>query len=135
MAIPPKLQPWIDARQRFRLSDAHIQMARELGMNPKKLGRLANHKQEPWKAPLPDFIEACYYKSFGKRRPDNVRSIERMVKEQNARKRAKKARKVEQLTREQQKVVAGIAAELAETIMSANTADAARGTPEQDLPF
>jgi hypothetical protein len=31
-------------------------MARELGMNPKKLGKLDNHDQEPWKLPLPEFI-------------------------------------------------------------------------------
>ena len=35
--IPPSLQPWIDARRRFHLSHEHVQMARELGMNPKKL--------------------------------------------------------------------------------------------------
>jgi hypothetical protein len=34
-----------DARRRFHLS--HVQMARELGMNPKKLGKLDNHDQEP----------------------------------------------------------------------------------------
>ena len=57
--IPDKLQIWIDARKRFHLSHAQIQMARELGMNPKKFGSLANHKQEPWKAPLPIFIQEC----------------------------------------------------------------------------
>ena len=31
MPIPSKLQPWFEARQRFRLGHAHIQMARELG--------------------------------------------------------------------------------------------------------
>jgi hypothetical protein len=35
--IPASLQPWIDARRRFRLSHDLVQMARELGMNPKKL--------------------------------------------------------------------------------------------------
>jgi hypothetical protein len=32
--IPEKYQAWIDVRKRYRLSDVHIQMARELGMNP-----------------------------------------------------------------------------------------------------
>jgi hypothetical protein len=32
--IPTKYLPWIEARKRFHLSDAHIQMARELGLNP-----------------------------------------------------------------------------------------------------
>ena len=66
----------IDARRRPHLSDAHVQMARELGLNPKKLGKLDNHRQEPWKAPLPDFIEGLYLKRFGQRRPDVVVSIE-----------------------------------------------------------
>ena len=42
--LSPKYQVWIDARKRFHLSHAHIQMAREIGLNPKKLGKLANHK-------------------------------------------------------------------------------------------
>ena len=54
--LPADLQQWVDARQRFRLSHKHIQMARELGLNPKKFGKLANHKQEPWKEPLSNFI-------------------------------------------------------------------------------
>lgn len=77
--LSPKDQRWVDARKRFRLSNAHIQMARELGMNPKKLGGLAKHGQEPWKAPLPVFIESLYFKRFGKRRPDRVRSTEQVV--------------------------------------------------------
>jgi hypothetical protein len=46
-------------------------MAKALGMNPAKLGKIANHKQEPWKAPLPDFIEACYRKRFEKTGTEN----------------------------------------------------------------
>ncbi|MCF6155217.1 MAG: hypothetical protein E3K36_08180 [Candidatus Brocadia sp.] len=68
--IPDRFQKWIEARKRFRLSHAHIQMARELGMEPGKFGKLANHKQEPWKAPLPIFIENLYFKRFGKKCPD-----------------------------------------------------------------
>jgi hypothetical protein len=73
-----KFQAWIDVRKRYHLSHAHIQMAKELGMNPKKFGKIANHKQEPWKAPLPDFIEAVYFKRFGKNQPDEVKSIEQL---------------------------------------------------------
>jgi hypothetical protein len=78
--IPPKLQAWIDARKRHRLSHAHVQMARELGMNPKKLGGLDNHRQQPWKAPLPDFIEHLYVKRFGRERPEEVVSIEEQLR-------------------------------------------------------
>ena len=80
--IPAKYQVWIEARKRYHLSDMHIQMARELGLSPKKFGKLANERQEPWKAPLPDFIESIYFKRFGKTRPDVVKSIEQMVGEQ-----------------------------------------------------
>jgi hypothetical protein len=65
-----KDQKWIEAKKKFRLSDTHIQMAKELGMNPQKFGSLANHKQEKWKAPLPDFIEDLYYKRFKKEKPE-----------------------------------------------------------------
>ena len=32
-------------------------LAAETKMNPKKFGQLTNHKLEPWKVPLPVFIE------------------------------------------------------------------------------
>jgi transketolase len=99
--IPEHLKPWIEARRRFRLSHMHIQMARELGMNPKKLGKLANHRQEPWKAPLPIFIEDIYFKRFGKEKPDKVRTIKEVAAAQLAKKAAKKlakqARKAERM--------------------------------------
>ena len=60
------IEEWIDAKRKFNLSDKHIQMARELGLNPRKFGSLDNHKQEPWKAPLKDFIERIYFKHFKK---------------------------------------------------------------------
>lgn len=55
--IPAKYMPWVEARQRFQLSDAQIQMARELGLNPKKFGGLAYTKQEPRELPLPQYNE------------------------------------------------------------------------------
>jgi hypothetical protein len=68
-------------------------MARELGMNPRKFGRLANHDQEPWKAPLPIFIERIYQKRFGKARPDRVLSIEDRVREIAAKKAERRERR------------------------------------------
>lgn len=46
-----QIEKWIAAQKRHRLSDTHVQMARELGLNPDKLGKIDNHRQEPWKAP------------------------------------------------------------------------------------
>jgi len=79
--IPNKLRPWVDARKKFHLSHAQIQMARELGLNPKKFGSLDNSKQEQWKLPLSEFIEEKYLKHFKKSSPENVMSIEQMVRE------------------------------------------------------
>ncbi len=93
MNISEKYRVWIEVRKRHRLSHAHVQMARELGMNPKKLGKIDNHRQKPWKAPLPVFIEECYFRRFKKERPDNVRSIEEIVKFHQAKKAAKAASK------------------------------------------
>lgn len=92
--VPPKLQPWFDARQRFKLTHAEVQMARELGMNPKNFASLANTQQEPWKAPLRQIIANCYRKSFGRETPQVVRSLEEMItaeQDRRARKLAKKA--------------------------------------------
>ncbi len=71
-----KDQKWIEAKKKFRLSDTHIQMAKELGMNPQKFGSLANHKQEKWKAPLPDFIEELYFKRFKKEKPEVIKKLQ-----------------------------------------------------------
>ena len=75
-SIPAKLQPWLEARRKNHLTDTQIQMARELGLNPKKFGRYANHQQETWKSPLGDYIEHLYAKRFKKSIPDRVISIE-----------------------------------------------------------
>jgi len=77
-----RLNAWADAQRRFHLSDVHIQMARELGLNPKNFGGLANHRQEPWKLPLPAFIAACYVKRFHRERPAKVVSLAEVAKRQ-----------------------------------------------------
>ncbi len=81
-----KLQAWIDARKRHRLSHFQVQMARELGMNPSKLGKLDNHDQEPWKMPLRKYIEHLYFKRLGKEHPDVVVSIEKKIRLDEAKK-------------------------------------------------
>ena len=101
--LSPKYQVWIDARKKFKLSHAHIQMARELGLNPKKFGSLANHKQEPWKEPLPDFIESLYYKRFKKEKPENARSVEQILKDKKKNQIERKERKLLEKEKSQQK--------------------------------
>ena len=91
--IPEKFQTWIDVRKRYHLSDVHIQMARELGMNPKKFGKIANEKQEPWKMPLPAFIEDIYLKRFGRDRPSDMKSIEEVFRAKEKKKEERRKRK------------------------------------------
>jgi len=86
MKLPQKYQDWVDARARFKLSHAQVQMARELGMNPKSLGKIADHDQQPWKAPLPQFIANLYLKRFDREQPEVVQSIEERVQVEAAKK-------------------------------------------------
>ena len=74
--LPPQIRAWVEARKRHRLSHAQVQMARELGLNPGKLGKISHHRQEPWKAPLPQFIEHLYLKRFGREQPRVVTPAE-----------------------------------------------------------
>ena len=92
--IPDHLQIWVDARKKFRLSQIQVQMARELGLNPKKFGKLANHKQQPWKMPLPQYIEHLYRKHFKRDRPETVMSIEEKVEMDHRKKMARRAKKL-----------------------------------------
>jgi hypothetical protein len=85
-SLPPQAQAWTEARQRYHLSHAQMQMARELGLNQRKLGEIANHRQEPWKAPLPQFIEDLYLKRFGREKSQAVTSADRWPRPTAARK-------------------------------------------------
>jgi hypothetical protein len=105
--LPQSLQDWVQARKRFHLSHAHVQMARELGMNPKKLGKLNNHDQEPWKAPLPQFIESLYSKRFGRERPERVMSVEEWLRAKEAKRTARKEAKRRSSRAESEGIPAG----------------------------
>ena len=93
MKLDRRQQEWVAARKRHHLSHAHVQMAAELGMDPRSLGKLDNHRQEPWKLPLPEFIEQLYAKRFGRERPAEVLSVEERARRRAAHKAAKKEAK------------------------------------------
>ena len=84
---------WITAQKKFHLSDKHIQMARELGLNPDKFGSLDNHKQELWKAPLPQFIERIYFKHFKRESPETIMSLAQIIEGKENKKKKKQAKK------------------------------------------
>ncbi|HDQ71364.1 MAG TPA: hypothetical protein ENN19_04615 [Chloroflexi bacterium] len=90
---PQKLQIWIDARKKYHLTHSQIQMARELGLNPKKFSGYANHRQQKWKRPLGEYIEHLYFKRFKKTKPDQVISIEERIKRIKRKKEERRKRK------------------------------------------
>ncbi|MHA1438690.1 MAG: hypothetical protein ACTSPD_14040 [Promethearchaeota archaeon] len=55
---------WTTAKRKYHLTERQIQMAKKLGMNPKKFGKIAPNKSQPWKTSLGNFIERCYDKRF-----------------------------------------------------------------------
>jgi hypothetical protein len=75
------------------LSHAQIQMARELGLHPKRLGKLATKDQEPWKMPLPRFIEHLYRKRFRRDFPEFVMPIEEKAELERRKKLARREKK------------------------------------------
>jgi len=83
----------MDVRKKFYLSHAQVQMAREIGLNQKKLCKITNYKQEPWKIPLPQFIEYLYRKRYGRDRPAVVISIEEKAEMNHRKKLARRAKK------------------------------------------
>lgn len=84
------LEKWMVAQKRHRLSDKQVQMARELGLNPDKLGKIDNHKQETWKAPLPQFIESIYFKRFKRDEPETVKPLKQILEEMEIKKKQRK---------------------------------------------
>lgn len=81
------------AQKRHRLSDKQVQMARELGLNPDKLGKIDNHKQESWKTPLPQFIENIYFKRFKREEPETVKPLKQIMQEMEIKKKQRKKEK------------------------------------------
>lgn len=66
---------------------------RKLGLNPDKLGKIDNHKQETWKAPLPQFIEEIYFKRFKREEPVTIRSLKDIIANDKVKKEKKKKEK------------------------------------------
>lgn len=60
MSYDPKL--WAEAKKKCRLNEEDIQIAKELGINPKSLIKNIPNKSEPWKAPVKDWLHELYEK-------------------------------------------------------------------------
>lgn len=58
-------EAWKNAKKICGLDVRQVEMARALGMNPRKLPGLRPSPQERWKLPVGEFIEQRYRKRFG----------------------------------------------------------------------
>lgn len=87
-----KMAGGAEASPPFRQAGADT---RELGLNPDKLGKIDNHRQEVWKAPLPQFIESIYFKRFKREEPETVKPLKQIMAEMEAKKKLQKEKKKE----------------------------------------
>ncbi len=83
-----QLQVWVEARRRCGLTDAHVQMARELRMDPRRLTECASTAQGLTQPPLAQRIENLYLKRFKKPRPDSIAPLRQMLHDARVRERA-----------------------------------------------
>jgi hypothetical protein len=81
-----ELQRWVEAKRQCGLSDAHVRMARELEMNPKRLTRRSG-AAGPTGVPLAQHIEELYLRRFKRTIPDPVLSLRQLLRETLARER------------------------------------------------
>jgi len=92
--IANKFLPWIDARKKYRLTHTQVHMARELGLNPRRMGGYAGNANEPGKLSLGEFIESLYFKRFRKVLPDSVQTIEQLAAAHEEKRSERKAAKL-----------------------------------------
>ena len=67
---------WAEAARRCRLSPADVRMAKELGFKPRSLLKNQPSPQQPWKAPVAEWVRDLYAKRQRRRRPDQVVQVE-----------------------------------------------------------
>lgn len=60
------IELWKLAKQKCRLNDEDIKIAKELGLNPKSLIKNIPNKNEQWKAPVSEWLKEIYDKRQNK---------------------------------------------------------------------
>jgi|GEM_PF-1773676 len=94
--IANKFLPWIEARKKHRLTSMQVHMARDLGLNPRRMGGYAGNENEPGRLSLGEFIEALYVKRFRKAKPDVVQTIEQLAESHEEKRADRKTAKLMQ---------------------------------------
>ena len=57
---------WAEAKKKCRLNNETLQMAKEMGLNPKSLIKNIPNKSEQWKSPVNEWIQEMYEKRKAK---------------------------------------------------------------------
>ena len=83
-----QLQVWAKVKRLCAFTDAHVQMARELGMNPRRLTESVRTPQGLAQTPPGQRIETLYLKRFKKPRPDSVVPLRQALHDARAKERA-----------------------------------------------
>lgn len=83
-----ELLRWLRVKRQCALTDAHVQMARELGMNPKRLLASETPTPGPNQTPPSQRIESLYLRRFKKPLPDSVVPLRQLRHEAHVRERA-----------------------------------------------
>jgi hypothetical protein len=83
-----QLQSWVKVKRQGALTDAHVQMARELGMNPRRLTESESIAQGLTQPSLRQRIENLYLKRFKRPLPDAVAPLRQLLHDARARERA-----------------------------------------------
>jgi hypothetical protein len=63
-----KNNEWKEAKKRCRLNEEEIQMAKELGIEPRSLIKNIPSPHQRWKLPVKHWIRELHFKKFGRRR-------------------------------------------------------------------
>jgi len=58
-------EDWAAAKRHCRLSAEEVRMARELGLNPRKVSKHVPSPAQPWKLPVGEWVRELYGKSHG----------------------------------------------------------------------
>ena len=67
---------WKEAKKKARLNTQTVQMAKELGLNPKSIIKNIPNKNQQWKAPVHEWIRDMYEERFGKKENYKTMNIE-----------------------------------------------------------
>ena len=72
---------WEEAKKRCRLNAETVQMAKELGLNPKSIIKNIPNKSQSWKKPVYLWIREMYEERYG----DSKKTSEKTDKKNNER--------------------------------------------------